>query len=134
MVFGNLGETSGKARFTRNPETARTVYREFLMNAQGEDVVAGIRTHISELQKVNPGAYNDLRDITNRLEKHYRDMRPPSNSHDPGRQALHAAEPQRKRTGLAAVRVAIDMVNEHHEIGSCAWSRTSCMTSCSAAR
>src|SRR5436305_7178349 len=76
MVFGNLGETSGTGvGFTRNPSTGdKEFYGEFLMNAQGEDVVAGIRTPvpISELKKVNPGAYQELRDITSRLERHYK--------------------------------------------------------------
>src|ERR1039457_7269493 len=79
MVFGNLGETSGTGvGFTRNPATgAKEFYGEFLMNAQGEDVVSGVRTpiHISELEKIQPDVYNQLREITTRLEKHYRDMR-----------------------------------------------------------
>src|SRR6185437_10833938 len=78
MVFGNLGETSGTGvGFTRNPATGiKEFYGEFLMNAQGEDVVAGIRTpiHISELHKQMPEVYDQLRDITTRLEKHYRDV------------------------------------------------------------
>jgi len=115
MVFGNLGETSGTGvGFTRNPGNGKNeFYGEFLMNAQGEDVVAGIRTpvHISELQKVNPGAYNDLRDITNRLEKHYRDMQDFEFTIQEGK--LYMLQTRNgKRTGLAAVRVAIDMVNE----------------------
>src|SRR5690348_2229551 len=78
MVFGNLGETSGTGvGFTRNPATGDKVfYGEFLMNAQGEDVVAGIRTPvpIAGLQKIMPDVYDQLRDITTRLEKHYRDV------------------------------------------------------------
>src|SRR5258708_83803 len=78
MVFGNLGETSGTGvGFTRNPAIGtKEFYGEFLMNAQGEDVVAGIRTPVPilELQKVMPGVYKQLREITTRLEKHYRDM------------------------------------------------------------
>src|SRR5713226_4849387 len=78
MVFGNLGETSGTGvGFTRNPSTgAKEFYGEYLMNAQGEDVVAGIRTPlpISELDRTMPGIYQQLREITSRLEKHYRDM------------------------------------------------------------
>src|SRR3954471_3258635 len=74
MVFGNLGETSGTGvGFTRNPANgANEFYGEFLMNAQGEDVVSGVRTpvHISELGKVNEDAYNQLREITSKLEKH----------------------------------------------------------------
>src|SRR3989442_4117310 len=75
MVFGNLGESSGTGvGFTRNPATGvKEFYGEFLMNAQGEDVGAGIRTpvHISELQKITPDVYSQLREITDRLEKHY---------------------------------------------------------------
>jgi len=78
MVFGNLGETSGTGvGFTRNPATgAKEFYGEFLMNAQGEDVVSGIRTpiHISKLEEIQPDSYNQLREITTRLENHYRDM------------------------------------------------------------
>src|SRR5690242_12029978 len=78
MVFGNLGDTSGTGvGFTRNPATGvKEFYGEFLMNAQGEDVVAGIRTPVPivELEKIMPEVYNQLRDITTRLEKHYRDM------------------------------------------------------------
>src|SRR5437867_8609629 len=74
MVMGNLGDTSGTGvGFTRNPATgAKEFYGEFLMNAQGEDVVAGIRTpvHISELRKIMPQVYDQLREITTRLEKH----------------------------------------------------------------
>ena len=115
MVFGNLGETSGTGvGFTRNPGNGKKeFYGEFLMNAQGEDVVAGIRTpvHISELEKINAGAYNELRDITTRLEKHYRDMQDFEFTIQDGK--LYMLQTRNgKRTGLAAVRVAIDMVNE----------------------
>src|SRR5512140_792025 len=78
MVYGNLGETSGTGvGFTRNPATGdKEFYGEFLMNAQGEDVVSGVRTpvHISELKKIMPKVYDQLRDITTRLETHYKDM------------------------------------------------------------
>ncbi len=78
MVFGNMGETSGTGvGFTRDPGSGEKVfYGEFLMNAQGEDVVAGIRTPhpISDLEKVLPEAYNQLREITTSLENHYKDM------------------------------------------------------------
>jgi hypothetical protein len=78
MVFGNLGETSATGvGFTRNPATGeKAFYGEFLENAQGEDVVAGIRTPhpISDLEKWNPAVYNNLRDITSSLEQHYRDI------------------------------------------------------------
>src|SRR5512143_1287841 len=115
MVFGNLGETSGTGvGFTRNPATgAREFYGEFLMNAQGEDVVAGIRTpvHISELERINAGAYNELREITSRLEKHYRDMQDFEFTIQDGK--LYMLQTRNgKRTGRAAVRVAIQMVEE----------------------
>ncbi len=115
MVFGNLGETSGTGvGFTRNPANgAKEFYGEFLMNAQGEDVVAGIRTPvpINELQKIMPAVYNQLRDITTRLEKHYRDMQDFEFTIQDGR--LYMLQTRNgKRTGLAAVRVAIQMVEE----------------------
>src|SRR6202522_1424214 len=106
MVFGNLGETSGTGvGFTRNPATGvKEFYGEFLMNAQGEDVVAGIRTpvHISELEKVQPDTYKQLREITSRLEKHYRDMQDFEFTIQDGR--LYMLQTRNgKRTGLAAV-------------------------------
>jgi pyruvate,orthophosphate dikinase len=115
MVFGNLGDTSGTGvGFTRNPATgAKEFYGEFLMNAQGEDVVSGIRTpvHISELEKIQPQTYKQLRDITTRLEKHYRDMQDFEFTIQDGR--LYMLQTRNgKRTGRAAVRVAIQMVEE----------------------
>src|SRR5208283_4214441 len=115
MVFGNLGDTSGTGvGFTRNPATGvKEFYGEFLMNAQGEDVVAGIRTpvHISELEKIQPKVYNQLREITTRLEKHYRDMQDFEFTIQDGR--LYMLQTRNgKRTGRAAVRVAIQMVEE----------------------
>ncbi len=115
MVFGNLGEDSGTGvGFTRNPATgAHEFYGEFLMNAQGEDVVAGIRTpiHISELKKVDENAYNQLREITTRLEKHYKDMQDFEFTIQNGK--LYMLQTRNgKRTGLAAVRVALQMVDE----------------------
>src|SRR5271167_2731073 len=115
MVFGNLGDTSGTGvGFTRNPATGvKEFYGEFLMNAQGEDVVAGIRTpiHISELEKIQPETYNQLRDITTRLETHYRDMQDFEFTIQDGR--LYMLQTRNgKRTGRAAVRVAIQMVEE----------------------
>jgi pyruvate,orthophosphate dikinase len=115
MVFGNLGETSGTGvGFTRNPATGdKEFYGEFLMNAQGEDVVAGIRTpiHISQLQKVMPQVYDQLREITTRLEKHYRDVQDFEFTIQEGR--LYMLQTRNgKRTGRAAVRIALDMVNE----------------------
>jgi pyruvate, orthophosphate dikinase len=115
MVFGNLGETSGTGvGFTRNPATGvKEFYGEFLMNAQGEDVVAGIRTpvHISELEKIMPDVYNQLHDITTRLEKHYKDMQDFEFTIQDGK--LYMLQTRNgKRTGIAAVKVAIEMVNE----------------------
>jgi len=115
MVFGNLGETSGTGvGFTRNPAIGtKEFYGEFLMNAQGEDVVAGIRTPVPilELQKVMPEVYKQLREITTRLEKHYRDMQDFEFTIQDGK--LYMLQTRNgKRTGRAAVRVAIEMVNE----------------------
>src|SRR4030081_3344661 len=115
MVFGNLGETSGTGvGFTRNPAIGtKEFYGEFLMNAQGEDVVAGIRTPVPilELQKVMPAVYDQLREITSRLEKHYRDMQDFEFTIQEGK--LYMLQTRNgKRTGPAAVRVAIEMVNE----------------------
>ena len=115
MVFGNLGETSGTGvGFTRNPSNgAKEFFGEFLMNAQGEDVVAGIRTPVPilELQKVMPAVYRQLREITTRLEKHYRDVQDFEFTIQDER--LYMLQTRNgKRTGLAAVRVAIDMVEE----------------------
>ncbi len=110
MVFGNLGETSGTGvGFTRNPATGdKEFYGEFLMNAQGEDVVSGVRTpvHILELEKIMPEVYNQLRDITTRLEKHYSDMQDFEFTIQEGK--LYMLQTRNgKRTGLAAVRIAI---------------------------
>jgi pyruvate, orthophosphate dikinase len=115
MVFGNLGDTSGTGvGFTRNPATgAKEFYGEFLMNAQGEDVVAGIRTPVPilELQKIMPKVYEQLREITTRLEKHYRDMQDFEFTIQDGK--LYMLQTRNgKRTGPAAVRVAIQMVEE----------------------
>ena len=115
MVFGNLNESSGTGvGFTRNPANGeKEFYGEFLMNAQGEDVVAGIRTpvHIGELRKLMPHVYDQLRDLTSRLEKHYRDMQDFEFTIQDGR--LYMLQTRNaKRTGLAAVRIAIDMVRE----------------------
>src|SRR5712692_2500572 len=115
MVYGNLGETSGTGvGFTRNPATGvKEFYGEFLMNAQGEDVVSGVRTPVPilELQKVMPAVYDQLRDITTRLEKHYGDMQDFEFTIQEGK--LYMLQTRNgKRTGLAAVRVAIQMVEE----------------------
>jgi pyruvate,orthophosphate dikinase len=115
MVFGNLGETSGTGvGFTRNPANGESeFYGEFLMNAQGEDVVSGVRTpvHISHLKEINPGAYKELRDITTRLERHYKDMQDFEFTIQEGK--LYMLQTRNgKRTGIAAVRVAMEMVEE----------------------
>src|SRR5260370_42594837 len=115
MVFGNLGETSATGvGFTRNPATGEKVfYGEFLENAQGEDVVAGIRTPhpISELEKWNPAGYNQLREITTMLENHYRDIQDFEYTVQDGK--LYMLQTRNgKRTGPAAVRIAVEMVEE----------------------
>ncbi len=115
MVFGNLGENSGTGvGFTRNPATGEHMFfGEYLMNAQGEDVVSGVRTplSISELEKAMPKVYEQLKDITRRMEKHYRDMQDFEFTIQDGK--LYMLQTRNgKRTGLAAVRVAIDMVRE----------------------
>ena len=115
MVFGNLGETSGTGvGFTRNPATGEKMFfGEYLMNAQGEDVVSGIRTplSISELERAMPKVYDHLRAVTWKMEKHYRDMQDFEFTIQDGK--LYMLQTRNgKRTGLAAVRIAIDMVRE----------------------
>ena len=115
MVFGNLGENSGTGvGFTRNPATGeRVFFGEYLMNAQGEDVVSGVRTPqpISELERTMPKVYDNLRGITWKMEKHYRDMQDFEFTIQDGK--LYMLQTRNgKRTGMAAVRVAIDMVRE----------------------
>jgi pyruvate,orthophosphate dikinase len=115
MVYGNLGENSGTGvGFTRNPATGEhAFFGEYLMNAQGEDVVSGVRTplHISELERAMPAVYEQLRTITTKLERHYRDMQDFEFTIQDGK--LYMLQTRNgKRTGLAAVRVAIDMVRE----------------------
>ena len=116
MVFGNLGETSATGvGFTRDPATGEKVfYGEFLENAQGEDVVSGVRTPhpISDLEKWNPDVYKKLRDITTRLEQHYRDVQDFEFTIQEGK--LYMLQTRNgKRTGPAAVRIAVDMVHEN---------------------
>ena len=115
MVFGNTGDRSGTGvGFTRNPATgAKEFFGEFLINAQGEDVVAGIRTPqpIVELEKVMPKAYKQLRDITSRLEKHYRDIQDFEFTIQDDRLFMLQTR-NGKRTGYAAVVIATDMVKE----------------------
>jgi pyruvate,orthophosphate dikinase len=115
MVFGNTGDRSATGvGFTRNPATgAKEFYGEFLINAQGEDVVSGVRTPqpIGELEKVLPGAYKQLREITTRLEKHYKDMQDFEFTIQDERLFMLQTR-SGKRTGFAAVVVATDMVAE----------------------
>ena len=115
MVFGNLGKTSATGvGFTRNPATGKKeFYGEFLINAQGEDVVAGIRTPqpITHLEKVMPEVYKQLKEITGRLEKHYRDVQDFEFTVQ-DKQLFMLQTRNGKRTGLAAVRIAVDMVEE----------------------
>jgi pyruvate,orthophosphate dikinase len=115
MVFGNLGDTSGSGvGFTRNPAIGtKEFYGEFLMNAQGEDVVSGVRTPVPilELHKIMPKVYDQLREITTRLEKHYKDVQDFEFTVQDG--TLYMLQTRNgKRTGLAAVRIAIQMVEE----------------------
>jgi pyruvate, orthophosphate dikinase len=115
MVFGNTGDRSATGvGFTRNPATgAKEFYGEFLVNAQGEDVVAGIRTPqpIAELEKVLPKAYKELRTITTRLEKHYKDVQDFEFTIQDERLFMLQTR-NGKRTGYAAVVIATDLVSE----------------------
>ena len=115
MVFGNLGESSATGvGFTRNPATGEKMfYGEFLTNAQGEDVVAGIRTPrpITELRDIMPEAFDELKKITTNLEKHYRDIQDFEFTIQDGK--LYMLQTRNgKRTGPAAVRIAVEMVEE----------------------
>ncbi len=115
MVFGNMGETSGTGvAFTRDPATGeRKFFGECLMNAQGEDVVAGIRTPlpVSELARLLPNAYKELEATYKKLERHYRDMLDLEFTIQEGK--LYMLQTRvGKRTGIAAVRIAADMVKE----------------------
>ncbi len=115
MVFGNLGESSATGvGFTRDPASGEKVfYGEFLINAQGEDVVAGIRTPspIAELAKAMPAVYKQLRDITNSLEKHYKDMQDFEFTVEDN--TLYMLQTRNgKRTGPAALRLAVEMHKE----------------------
>ena len=115
MVFGNMGDTSATGvGFTRNPSTGtKEFYGEYLTNAQGEDVVAGIRTPhpIVDLEKEMPKVYRQLRDITNKLEKHYRDIQDFEFTVQEG--TLYMLQTRTgKRTAHAAVKIAVDMVSE----------------------
>ena len=115
MVFGNMGNTCGTGvAFTRNPATGeRKLFGEFLMNAQGEDVVAGIRTPspIAELEKVMPNAYAQFVDICDRLEHHYKDMQDMEFTIE--NEKLYMLQTRNgKRTAAAALKIACDMVDE----------------------
>jgi pyruvate,orthophosphate dikinase len=116
MVFGNLGEDSGTGvAFTRDPRTGeRRFYAEFLPNAQGEDVVAGVRTPvgIEALRERMPAIYDELLTIADRLERHYKDMQDIEFTVQQGR--LYILQTRAgKRSARAAVRVAVDLVREH---------------------
>ncbi len=115
MVFGNRGETSATGVcFTRNPSTGdKGLYGEFLVNAQGEDVVAGIRTprHLAEMEDVLPDAYRELLDTMSRLETHYKDMQDLEFTIENGK--LYMLQTRNgKRTAAAALKIASDLVDE----------------------
>ncbi|MEG2814787.1 MAG: pyruvate, phosphate dikinase [Oscillospiraceae bacterium] len=115
MVFGNMGDDSGTGvAFTRDPATGeKRLYGEFLMNAQGEDVVAGIRTPqtIDQLAEVMPDVYKEFSDIANRLESHYRDMQDMEFTIEHGKLFMLQTR-NGKRTAQAAMKIAIALVNE----------------------
>ena len=115
MVFGNMGETSGTGvAFTRNPSTGENkLYGEYLLNAQGEDVVAGIRTPqpIAQLQEQMPEVYQQFVDIAGKLEAHYRDMQDMEYTIEEG--TLYMLQTRNgKRTAQAALKIAVDLVDE----------------------
>ena len=115
MVFGNMGDTSGTGvAFTRNPSTgAKGIYGEYLINAQGEDVVAGIRTPqpITRLEQDLPDCYRQFIEIANKLEEHYRDMQDMEFTIEEGK--LYFLQTRNgKRTAPAALQIACDLVDE----------------------
>ncbi len=115
MVFGNMGNDSGTGvAFTRNPATGeKKLFGEFLINAQGEDVVAGIRTPqtIDQLASVMPEVYNQFAEIANKLEQHYHDMQDMEFTIEKGK--LYMLQTRNgKRTATAALKVAVDLVSE----------------------
>jgi len=115
MVYGNKGETSGTGvAFTRNPSTGeKKLYGEYLMNAQGEDIVAGIRTpqSIDHLKEVLPSCYDEFVRLTNSLEQHYKDMQDIEFTIEEGK--LYILQTRNgKRTTPAALQIAIDLVND----------------------
>ena len=115
MVFGNKGDTSGTGVcFSRDPSTGENVFMgEYLMNAQGEDVVAGIRTpqKLAQLEQTNKAIYDELCQIRDRLEKHYHDMQDMEFTVEEGKLFMLQCR-NGKRTGAAAVKMAVDMVAE----------------------
>ena len=115
MVFGNKGETSGTGvAFTRNPSTGeKGIFGEYLINAQGEDVVAGVRTPqpISKLQEDMPECYNEFMELAQKLENHYRDMQDMEFTIEEGK--LYFLQTRNgKRTAPAAIKIACDLVDE----------------------
>ena len=115
MVFGNMGNDSATGvAFTRNPSTGeKTLYGDYLINAQGEDVVAGIRntSHIDKLSQEMPGVAEQFQQIAQRLEQHYRDVQDLEFTVERGRLYMLQTR-SAKRTAAAAVKIAVDMVNE----------------------
>ena len=115
MVFGNMGDDSGTGvAFTRNPATGeRKLFGEFLMNAQGEDVVAGIRTPetIDSLKQINESVYNQFVKVAETLENHYRDMQDMEFTIERGKLFMLQTR-NGKRTAAAALQIAVDLVNE----------------------
>ena len=115
MVFGNMGETSGTGvAFSRNPSTGeKKLYGEYLMNAQGEDVVAGVRTPltIDQLKEQNPAVYEQFVNIVETLEKHYRDMQDMEFTIEEGKLFMLQTR-NGKRTAAAALQIACDLVDE----------------------
>ena len=115
MVFGNMGDDSGTGvAFTRNPATGeKKLFGEFLMNAQGEDVVAGIRTPetIDSLKNINEAVYNQFVEVANTLENHYRDMQDMEFTIERGKLFMLQTR-NGKRTAAAALQIAVDLVNE----------------------
>jgi pyruvate, orthophosphate dikinase len=115
MVFGNMGADSGTGvAFTRNPATGeKKLFGDYLFNAQGEDVVAGIRTpkHIDELKEEMPEIYAQFVEVANKLERHYRDMQDLEFTIERGKLWMLQAR-NGKRTGPAAVKIAVEMVRE----------------------
>ena len=115
MVFGNMGETSGTGvAFTRNPSTGeKKLYGEYLINAQGEDVVAGVRTPnpIAQLENDMPEVYKEFTEIATKLENHYRDMQDMEYTIEEGK--LYMLQTRNgKRTAASAIKIAVDLVNE----------------------